>query len=283
MNAHLSHPSHPSHSPSVLSVPSVVNNPPDTSKRIARIQTYHQGTIRAFEDQMGYAFMAGVEFLALKDSVPHGEFEKLCTAQLADVPKRTRIRYMGFASALMDKSATVALLAKEPRLLTSGEIADDDRKKICKTVKDLADGKTLTELYRDLGVIRDAKKQEAPNKCPHCHKAVSATASTCPHCKKDIAPKLTAEEIAAAKREQSRDHFQRLCGMISLAINPESGLEFTDIQRQLLIAAHTQASQYHRGKLSAKQAKAVRDLLDNPASADLQPKEIKQRLKALRK
>jgi hypothetical protein len=254
-----------------------------TDARVERIQTYHQGTLRAFEDQMGYAFMAGVEFLALKDSVPHGEFEKLCSAQLADVPKRTRCQYMSFATRLMDKSASVALLAKEPRLLTSGEIADDDRKKICRTVKDFADGKTLTELYRDIGVIRDAKKQQAPNKCPHCEKAVSATAATCPHCKKDIAPKMTAEDIAKSRRAHSRDFFQRLTGMISLAINPESDLDFTDIERQLLVAAHTQAGQYHRGKLSAKQATATRALLDDPTAVDLKPKDLKARLKAIKK
>jgi hypothetical protein len=112
---------------------------------------------------------------------------------------------------------------------------------------------------------------------------VSATAATCPHCKKDIAPKMTAEDIAKSRRAHSRDFFQRLTGMISLAINPESDLDFTDIERQLLIAAHTQASQYHRGKLSAKQATATRALLDDPTAVDLKPKDLKARLKAIKK
>ncbi len=127
-------------------------------KRIERIKAFHAGTLNAFADQMSYAFLAGVEFLSLKESTVHGQFEKLCADVLGEIPKRTRCQYMSFATVLIDKSATVALLAKEPLLLTNGKVAEADAVKICKAVHDIADGKTLTEMYRDLGVIRQAKK-----------------------------------------------------------------------------------------------------------------------------
>lgn len=131
------------------------------AKHVECIKACHSGVLRAWKDQMGYAFLAGLGCLALKeklhDEKGHGHFEKFCAEQLPDLPKRTRQVYMSFCEKLIDKNATVALLAKQPRLLTTSEVAEDDAKAITKAVHDAADGKTLTELYRDLGVIRQPK------------------------------------------------------------------------------------------------------------------------------
>jgi hypothetical protein len=142
----------------------------ELQQRVDRIKLLHAGTLRAFRDQMAYAFLAGVELLALKESTAHGDFGKLRKQYLGDIPERSQQRYMGFAEALKSKSATVADLAKQPLLLTNGQIEEQQAQKVSKAVHDFADGKTLTELYRDLGVIREPKK---PGDVEHKQKKLS--------------------------------------------------------------------------------------------------------------
>lgn len=142
----------------------------ELQQRVDRIKLLHAGTLRAFRDQMAYAFLAGVELLALKDTTAHGDFGKLRKQLLGDIPERSQQRYMGFAQALQSKSATVADLAKQPLLLTNGQIEEQQAQKVSKAVHDFADGKTLTELYRDLGVIRQPKK---PGEVEHKAKKLS--------------------------------------------------------------------------------------------------------------
>jgi hypothetical protein len=155
MNAHTT----PSTKLDVMPAASKNSTAMATDKRIERIKTFHQGTLNAFRDQMGYAFLAGVELQALKASAAHGAFAKLRAKELPELPERTAQQYMKFADALKSKSATVADLASQPRLLTDSKLAEEDAKTVCKAVHDAADGKSLTEMYRDLGVIRQPKKQ----------------------------------------------------------------------------------------------------------------------------
>jgi hypothetical protein len=131
---------------------------PEIGKRVERIKTYHEGTLRAFSDQMGYAFLSGVELLALKETCD-GDFIKVCQSELPQLSNGARGRYMAFTKALIEKFPTVGNLAKQPLLITNGRIEAEASKQICKAVHDVADGKTLTEMYRDLGVIRQPKKQ----------------------------------------------------------------------------------------------------------------------------
>lgn len=255
------------------------------ANHIKKIGVYHDGTIRAFKDQIGYAFLCGLFFLSLKETVAHGEFEKLCQEKLPKISSRSRVRYMTFTSGLMSKSAIVADLARNPRLMTSPEIAEEDTLIIFKAVHDSADAKSMTAFLRDLKLIHEPKSPDAPNKCEHCSKPVSPTATTCPHCKKDINPKLTAKEIAEAELAQANDWVNNQLGRIrTLLDNPKLAGRISDARKQVLIAAHVGANNFLRGKLNTRQQAATRDLIDwASATPDLPKKDLRSHIKALKK
>lgn len=127
-----------------------------------RILNYHQSVIRAFGQQMGYAFLCGLELNAAKEEIAHGQFEKWREQFLPDLPRSTANNYRNFATLLQEKSKTLARLTdRAQNLLTNGgEFADTDRTEILQAVHDVADGKTLTDLYRALGVVRDKVHQK---------------------------------------------------------------------------------------------------------------------------
>ncbi len=132
--------------------------------RIERIKAYHAGCLKSFADQMGYAYLAGAELVSLKDETPHGQFEKVKEEQFTEIPRSSLGRYMQFAEAIQAKYPTVGYL-RPTKLLTNGTFDEKEQGKVLKAVHDVADGKTLTQLYRDLGVIRQKEpKQYHPPK-----------------------------------------------------------------------------------------------------------------------
>lgn len=124
-----------------------------------RITSYDDGVRSAFKSQMGYAFLAGVELLNVKQCLPHGEFEQWIKANLPKLSGGSRQNYMKFAEAL-SKSSTIEDLRPAAFQLTNGELSESDKEKVLKGVYKAADGKTLTEFYRALGVIRPKEKQK---------------------------------------------------------------------------------------------------------------------------
>lgn len=121
------------------------------------IVDYDREVRSAFARQMGYAFLAGVALLRAKEIIPHGKFLEWREAELPEVSRSSASRYTQFAEALR-KDPTVGSL-REVRLLDNGgELTEEQQAKVAKVVHKLADGKTLTEMYRDLGVIRQPEK-----------------------------------------------------------------------------------------------------------------------------
>jgi hypothetical protein len=143
--------------PAIAVVPSL----PDRSTRIL---AYHNSCIRAFGQQMGYAFLCGLELNAAKTEIAHGAFTKWREKHLAALPERTAQLYMSFTSALIERSKPVAALSSpdflNSKLLTNGDLDDAHRNELLKAVYEATDGKTLTEMYRELGVIRAPKRQQ---------------------------------------------------------------------------------------------------------------------------
>jgi hypothetical protein len=131
----------------------------------SRILNYHENNLRAAQQQFGYQFLAGLELHRVKESLAHGQFLKWRQENIPVIPERTAQLYMHFAELLISKSATVADLTQRDSTsrclqLTNGEIPEKEKKIILEAVFEFADGRSLTELYRDLGVIRPPKKQE---------------------------------------------------------------------------------------------------------------------------
>ena len=147
-----------------------------------RIADYDHEFRSAFSRQMGYAFLAGAALLRAKAIVPHGKFLEWREAELPQISRSSASRYTQFAEAVTLKDPTVGSLA-EVKLLMEGEpLSPAQQQKIAGAVHDLADGKTLTEMYRDLGVIRQPEK---PKHTP--------------------AKPLTPAEELAAEKEHARD------------------------------------------------------------------------------
>ncbi|HYE32714.1 MAG TPA: hypothetical protein VEH27_14905 [Methylomirabilota bacterium] len=154
----------------------------------------HNACLRAAQDHVGYAFLAGFELQRVKAALPHGQFMNWCRENLPDVVDRTVNRYMAFAQGLAAKFDTVSNFAAEALLLTDGSLNERDRKAILEAAHEAADGKTLTELYRDLGVIRQPKEKQY-------------------HPPKELSP----EEVVEARREQARRYVQAITEPMDLA------------------------------------------------------------------
>jgi len=141
-----------------------------------KIVEFDQGCRTAFNQHMGYAFLAGLALNCAKALVPHGNkgggFMKWREENLPGVSPRAATNYMHFAAALAEKHPTVGKLATvadftSGRLeLLNGELPEDEKQEVLKAVHDVADGKTLTQMYRDLGVIRQPKDPNAGPKKP---------------------------------------------------------------------------------------------------------------------
>lgn len=123
--------------------------------RIERIKEHHKGCVHSFTAQMGHAFLCGVELNALKEECGHGNFTPLRERYLPDVPHSSAQRYMKFADLLCQNTHVGNFT--ERLQLTNGELPEQQKQKLLKAVYEIADGKTLTELYRDLGIIRKKK------------------------------------------------------------------------------------------------------------------------------
>jgi hypothetical protein len=156
----------------------------DLAESRDRIAAYHENGWRAAQQQFGYQFLAGLELHRVKESLAHGQFLKWREENLPAIPERTARRYMDFAEVLISKSATVADLTTRPLQLTNGEIPEKEKKAILEAVFEFADGKSITDLYRDLGVIRPPKSRDE----------IDTTKKK----------QLTAEEKAAAEEQEAK-------------------------------------------------------------------------------
>jgi hypothetical protein len=136
----------------------------DLAESRTLIRSYHENGWRAAQQQFGYQFLAGVALHRAKAALAHGLFGQWIEENFSTGPcpltERTAQRYMRFAEELISKSDTVSDLTRQPLLLTNGDIPEKEKKIILEAVFEFADGRSLTELYRDLGVIRPPKKQE---------------------------------------------------------------------------------------------------------------------------
>ncbi len=130
---------------------------------VDEIKSYHEGVKRAFDHQAQYAFMTGLKLLALKASVPHGNspgsdgFIAIRKKFLPELSNGTTGRYMDFAKRCQEKFPTVGNINPQVLQLTNGDLPEEQKKQVLKAVHEIADGKTWTQLYRELGKVREPK------------------------------------------------------------------------------------------------------------------------------
>lgn len=129
----------------------------DHAARVNRIKQYEAACRNSFSAQMGYAFLTGVELNAAKEELPHGKFMEWRETFLPEIPERSAQRYMRFADQIRHSGGFAD--SGKLKLLGNGDLNEKDKEKVLEAVHEIADGKTLTQLYRDLGVIREKKHQ----------------------------------------------------------------------------------------------------------------------------
>lgn len=188
----------------------------DLAESRTLIRSYHENGWRAAQQQFGYQFLAGVALHRAKAALAHGLFGQWIEENFSTGPcpltERTAQRYMRFAEELISKSDTVSDLTRQPLLLTNGDIPEKEKKIILEAVFEFADGRSLTELYRDLGVIRPPKKQEY------------------------TAPKeLSAEEKAKAEEDQAHDLIQDAIVALRLTLDDKTKADSKRPDRKELI------------------------------------------------
>lgn len=146
--------------------PAKAAKPHDTeTARIAatNILTWHVQAESGAKIALTAAVMIGATMQKMKNELPHGSFRRWQEKYLKPIPQRTRTRYMGMVSSLgklqPNKWATVAhLLPSKCQEVTEREI-----KTVSNQVHSVLDGKHLSELYREYGLVkpRQTKSEKA--------------------------------------------------------------------------------------------------------------------------
>ena len=144
--------------PSVPLVPSLsvpTHLTADQAALVDHVKTYHQGVRQSYEHQVQYAFMAGLNLTALKDSCRHGEFIRLRETHLPELSSSAAYRYTEFFTLVNSQFPTVGNLVKDTLLLQNGDLPEHEKRVVLESVYTAADGKSWTAFYRDLNLVRD--------------------------------------------------------------------------------------------------------------------------------
>jgi hypothetical protein len=151
-----------------------------------RIVAYHEGYITSFSQQMGYAFLCGLELALVRESLKgqqHGLWMKWREENIPHISKGSVDNYIQFSERLQAKFPTIGNLSSD-RLLTNGQITDAGKKEILQAVKEVADGKSLMDMYRELDIVKKPKSRDEIDTSKK--------------------KQLTAEEKAAAEEAQAK-------------------------------------------------------------------------------
>lgn len=136
-----------------------------------RIRTHHKGVIEGFQSQVMSAFLCGVELNAAKALIHHGNrhangedfvkngFIKWREKEFPTISHGCAANWMNLAKGMQEKFPTVGNFV--PRLLaTNGEpMSEGEEEAVMKGIHEVLDGKTITEWYRELDILRKPKHQ----------------------------------------------------------------------------------------------------------------------------
>ncbi len=168
--------------------------------RIANIKQAFDLYHRARNGMVSMAYLIGFELNAQKDGMAHGRFTEWCEVNLPEIGEATRVRYMKFAVELQRRHKE---LGPEARALLLASVDGGDlvrqeaQQKLGDRIYELTDGKSLTELYKDTGVIKPKEKPEPRERKPRV---------------------LTAADKAKADQRRAVALFDGLCeGLVALA------------------------------------------------------------------
>ena len=137
----------------------VTNDPQRLALLAPQILAAHMTAKNMADQAVLYAAKAGALLNQAKELLPHGEFGKWVRKNLPGLSSDTAERYRKLADGLTSKIRTVRNLKASESDLSQLQLPDPrDLKsktdnKVTQAVKSITDGKKLTQLYMDLGVI----------------------------------------------------------------------------------------------------------------------------------
>jgi hypothetical protein len=137
--------------------------------RINTIRHAHEQYTNARNNMVVMAFVIGFEMTAQKDAMPHGRFEEWCEINLPDITTASRTRYMKFSIELQRRHKELGPEARALLLTNTdgGEVVrQEGQTKLGEQIYELTDGASLTQLYKDTGVIKQPKRRTPPARRP---------------------------------------------------------------------------------------------------------------------
>lgn len=210
---------------------------PAILKHIEALKVYDQGIRAAAEDIGSFVCFAGIELLGLKQVCAHGEFEKTCEQYAPEISRSARHRYMIVAQDFITKNPTVGHLVKNPPLIIDGKVEEKHKALIAKKWHDFADGRLITQIFRDTGAIRQPKQEKhTPAKEP------------------------SAKEKAEAEKAQAAQWLGAFRGKVRLYLDPDSKLHkrLSKEQREEIDGLCLMVRNFNSGKLKgAELTKAI--------------------------
>ncbi len=138
-----------------------------TAKQAAgvdRAKAYHSAIRRTAEGVGIYTYLLGHQCIQLKDSLKHGEWGSFVATHLTALSPRT-IQFAMSAVDQIRKSADLPVIGKV-KLLSDGSVDKASEQEISAAWSEFAEGKTITEIMRGIGAIREKRLQEHHNPKP---------------------------------------------------------------------------------------------------------------------
>jgi len=136
----------------------------------------HENTRVSAQVMVVNALACGFIMFHAKEALPHGEFGDWQKKYLADIPERTRARYLAFAKALADQGGASSSLLTVASFAPPGDLTQERVARIAPKIREATEGRTFTELGRDLGVFKPkntkterAKKKKRTGNKAHDH------------------------------------------------------------------------------------------------------------------
>jgi len=193
---------------------------------------------QSFGKHMVYAFLCGVALNRAKQIAPHGNFTRWHQAELPQLSGATLHRYMIFAGGLLARFPALQKLKAAP-LLERGDLAGTESQQLLEAVHEAADGKTISDFYRDLGVIRPPQ--------PATHSPPERTAHRPP---KPLSP----PRQPAAEQARAEEFIESLLVRMRMLLDPQdqSLVRSGDAKREELLALGLDLNNRVRAMRTAK-------------------------------
>ncbi len=135
-------------------------------QHMANALAFHQLSKNCAQYAVLYAARSGAELIQAKEACGHGQFMKWVNKHLPSIGHQCANRYMSLAEGLQAKIKTLPNYASvrnlnlldlpDPRDLKSVE-----HSKVARAVQKISDGKTVTQLYLDLGIVKPRKTKSS--------------------------------------------------------------------------------------------------------------------------